>query len=132
MPQTGKPDRNVYSITLEGKKELLRWLSDKDLGLNPRNSLLMKVFFMGEQSREENIRYFESLKSYCKMFLESLAPVPGYIEAYSAYLDDKDKALYWKMTVEYGRRNMQMCIEWAQSCIDLLKGEDVPWTKAED
>ncbi len=124
VPQQGKPDKNVYSITEEGRCELLRWLSDGNLGLNPRTPLLMKVFFMGEQSREESIRYFESLKSYCGMFLESLAPVPGYIEAYSACIDDKDKAQYWKMTVDYGRRNMQMCMEWAQSCIDKLEGKE--------
>ncbi len=124
VPQQGKPDKNLYAITKEGREELLRWLADGDLGLNPRTPILMKVFFMGELSREENIRYFEKLKAYCEMFLKSLAAVPEYIEAYSAYIDDQEKALYWKMTVEYGQRNMQMHIEWAQHCIDLLKGED--------
>ncbi len=121
VPQQGKPDKNIYSITVEGRHELLRWLSDGNLGVNSRTPILMKVFFLGERSREENIRYFQSLKSYCEMFLKSLEPVPKYIEAYSGYLDDKDKALYWEMTVEYGRRNMQMCMEWAQSCIDRLE-----------
>lgn len=119
--QQGKPDKNVYSITAEGKRELLRWLSDGDLGLNPRTPILMKVFFMGERSREENINYFKSLKGYCSMFLEGLSDVPASIDFYKEYMDDKDKALYWEMTVEYGRRNMQMYIEWAQSCIDRLE-----------
>lgn len=123
VPQQGKPDKNVYSITEEGRCELLRWLSDGNPGMNPRTPLLMKVFFMGELSREENIRYFEGLKSYCQIFLKSLADVPGHIEGYSAYLDDREKAMYWKMTVEYGRMNMQMCLEWAQSCIDQLKAK---------
>jgi len=132
VTQQGKPDKKVYSITAEGRKELLRWLSDGNLGLNLRTPVLMKVFFMGERSREENIRYFESLKSYCGMFLEKLEPVPGYIEAYSGYLDDKDKVLYWQMTVDYGRRNMQMCMEWAQNCIDQLERGNVSWTKEKD
>lgn len=121
VPQQGKPDKNVYSITEEGKGELVRWLSDGNLGLSPRTPVLMKVFFMGERSREENIRYFEGMKSYCEIFLESLAAVPGHIETYSSYLDNMDKALYWEMTVDYGRREMQACMEWAQSCIDRLK-----------
>ncbi|MDE5933824.1 MAG: hypothetical protein K2H40_15260 [Lachnospiraceae bacterium] len=41
--------------------------------------------------------------------------------AYRNYLPDKDKALYWEMTVDYGRRNMRMLIEWAQSCIERLE-----------
>lgn len=121
VPQQGRPNKNVYSITEEGKCELVRWLSDGNLGLNFRTPILMKVFFMGERSREENIRYFEGLKSYCEIFLESLAAVPEHIETYSSYLDDRDKSLYWKMTVEYGCREMQMYIDWAQDCIDQLK-----------
>jgi len=79
---------------------------------------------MGEQSREKNIRYFKELKACCRLFLESLASVSGYIETYSAYFNNKEKVLYWKMTVEYGRRNMQMCMEWVQNCIDQLKGNN--------
>ncbi|MCI9441163.1 MAG: PadR family transcriptional regulator [Ruminococcus sp.] len=124
VPQKGKPDKNIYSITEEGRRELLRWLADGDLGMNPRTPVLMKVFFMGEQTREENIRYFEELKSYCSLFLESLTAVPEHIEAYSAYIGDKEKALYWGMTVEYGRRNMQMCMDWAQSCIEQLERDE--------
>lgn len=124
VPQQGKPDKNVYSITKEGRCELLKWLADDNPNLNSRTPLLMKVFFMGEQSREENIRYFKGLKSYCSLFMESLATVPEYIEEYSAYIDDREKALYWEMTVEYGRRSMQMCMEWAQSCIEQLEGID--------
>lgn len=123
VPQQGKPDKNIYSITKEGRCELLRWLSDSNLGVNSRTPILMKVFFMGEQDRKESIRYFEALRAYCKMFLENLASVPRHIEDYSAYLGAGEKALYWKMTVEYGRRNMQMCMEWAQDCIEQLERE---------
>lgn len=121
IPQQGKPDKNLYSITEEGRRELLGWLADGELGVNSRTPLLMKVFFMGEQCKEDNVRYFESLRSYCGIVLESLESVPDYIESYSAYIDDHEKALYWEMTVEYGRRSTQMCMEWAQSCIDLLE-----------
>ena len=84
----------------------------------------MKVFFMGERSREENIRYFERLIEEQETLLESLTPVPEYIEAYSTYLDNKEKALFWQMTVDYGRRNMQMCIDWAKDCIKKLEETD--------
>lgn len=124
VPQSGKPDKNIYAITKEGKGELLRWLADGNFGLNERTPILMKVFFMGERSKEENILFFEQLKDYCGMFLESLSSVPEYIAAYSAQINDREKAIYWKMTVELGRRNMQTYIEWAQDCIDALEGEE--------
>lgn len=121
VTQRGKPDKNVFAITEEGKTELLNWLADAGPGLNPRIPILMKVFFMGERSREENLSYFKRFKEECEGFMENLEAVPGYIEAYSNYIDDKKKSVYWQMTVDYGRRNMQMYIDWAQSCIERLE-----------
>lgn len=124
IPQQGRPDRKVYSITEEGKRELLRWLSEEDPGLNPRTPILMKVFFMGERSREENIIYFRNLKAMCEGFLKQLEAVPEYIEMYGSIMGEEskgEKTAYWQMTVDYGRRNMQMYIGWAESCIERLE-----------
>lgn len=123
VPQQGKPDKNIYAITAEGREELLRWLSDGNMGFSSRNAVLMKVFFLGERSREENIRYFEGFMEYCGIFLRSLDAAEEHINEYCVILDDPDKALYWGMTVDYGRSAMQMEIDWAQRCIERLKGE---------
>lgn len=125
VPQQGKPDKNIYAITPEGRDELLGWLSDGALAQSPRNGILMKVFFMGERSREENIQYFEDFKKYCGIFLQSLDKAQEHIKEYRVVLDHPDKALYWEMTVDYGRRVMQMEIDWAQNCIDRLKEEKI-------
>lgn len=122
VAQQGKPDKNVYSITEEGKTELLRWLAEDDVGLSSKTPVLMKVFFLGERSREENIAHFTKIKEECEKFLESFEPVSEYIENYGNFIGANEKTVYWQMTVDYGRRNMQMYIEWAQSCIDRLEG----------
>lgn len=126
VPQNGKPDKNVYSITTAGREELLRWLADDDLGLRVKTPILMKVFFLGERSVEDNIRYFENVKKRCELFLKGLESVPEHIDAYSDLIGQKEKALYWQMTVEYGRRSLQMQMEWAQDCIRRLGGEKRP------
>lgn len=123
VPQLGKPDKNVYSITEKGRAELMKWLDDDKIGLSSRMPILMKVFFMGERSREENICYFKKLKEECEKFLKSLEIVPEYIKAYESYVDEKEKTAYWEMTVDYGRRSMQSYIDWAQSCIERLEKE---------
>lgn len=121
VPQQGRPDRNVYSITEEGKEELLCWLADGGLRLHPRTPLLMKVFFLGERNREENILHFKHFQEECRCFLEKMAPIPAAMEAYGNYLGEKEKTIYWQMTVDYGRRNMQMYIDWAGECIRRLE-----------
>ena len=121
VPQQGKPDKNIYTITETGRSELLRWLSESGPNVVQRVPILMKVFFMGERSREENIRYFEGLISCCELFLHGLEAVPAHIENYADYLDDGEKAKYWQMTVDYGRRSLRMNMEWAESCIARLE-----------
>lgn len=125
VPQQSKPDKNVYAITQEGREELLCWLSDGEPVLNSRSQILMKVFFLGERSREENLRYFEDLKEYCGIFLQGLDLAQERISQYRGLIDDPGRAAYWEMTVDFGRRNMRMHIDWAQSCIDRLKEEQV-------
>lgn len=122
VPQQSRPDKNMYAITPEGREELLRWLSDGQPSLSFRSHILMKVFFLGERSREDNIRYFENLKEYCGIFLQSLDAAQEHVENYRSVLDDPERAVYWEMTIDYGRRNMQMHIDWAQGCIDRLNG----------
>lgn len=123
VPQRGKPDKNVYSITEPGRTELLRWLGDEDLGLRNKTPVLMKVFFLGERDAGENIAYFERIKARCEQVLESLEPVAGYIEMYGGLIDRAERTRYWEMTVDYGRRVMRMQIEWAEECLRRLKGE---------
>ena len=123
VPQNGKPDKNIYSITAAGREELLRWLADGDLGFRIKTPILMKVFFLGERSIEENIHYFECVKQSCELFLKSLEPIEQHIDTYNNIIGQEDKSLYWQMTVEYGRRSMQMQMEWAQDCIQRLKGK---------
>ncbi len=123
VPQQSKPDKNIYDITPEGRRELLRWLSDEEPTLNSRSQILMKVFFLGERGREENIRYFQGLKEYCGIFLQGLDEAQEHIGQYRALISEPEKAAYWEMTVDFGRRNMRMYMDWAQSCIDRLKEE---------
>lgn len=123
VPQQSRPDKNVYAITQKGHEELLRWLADGEPELSTRSAVLMKVFFLGECGREESIRYFEGLKEYCGIFFQGLDAAAEHVNEYRAVLDDPKKAVYWEMTIEYGRRSMQMEIDWAQSCIERLKEE---------
>jgi len=123
VPQQRKPDKNIYAITPEGHDELLRWLSEGMPELSSRNHILMKVFFLGERSPEENIRYFEGLKEYYAILLQSLDMAQEHIGQYRNTIDNEGRTAYWEMTVDFGRRNMKMYMDWAQSCINRLKEE---------
>ncbi len=121
IEQTGKPDKKVFHITDEGKKELLHWLAFEDSGFTMRSPLLMKVFFMGELSSKECLVFFNNFKKEMENYLSVLQMADGYIDMFSMQIPEKEKALYWEMTLDFGKRNMQMYIEWANACIAKLE-----------
>lgn len=121
VEQIGKPDKNVCHITPEGKTELLRWLNEDGAALTMRIPLLMRVFFFGNRSREENIAYFRRFAAECQAYMDSFEPVDGIIGSYETQLDVPEHGLYWQMTVDFGRRSLQCYMDWAHRCVELLE-----------
>lgn len=56
VEQSEKPNKNVCSITEDGRTELLSWLSTQNPIGDTRVPLLMQVFFLGNRSKEEKHR----------------------------------------------------------------------------
>lgn len=120
--QQGRPDKNIFSITDSGREELKKWLQDEDYGkLN--FGLLMKTFFAGELTPAENIQRFQHLIAGSEQFLTGMQQTESAAEQYASRLaDQKNQNLYWKMTISFGKRYMQMMKEWSQECIRELEG----------
>jgi DNA-binding PadR family transcriptional regulator len=119
--QTGKPDKNVFSITESGRTELNRWLTADNTEFLTRFPLLMKTFFRGERSVSENIAYFDGLREKCLRFAEEMRTTPPDIEGYAAAVGDPEKAIYWQMTLEFGMMYTQMLLKWTEACKQRLE-----------
>ena len=114
--QTSKPDKKVFSITQSGKEELNRWLVEDNTEFTTRIPILMKTFFRGERSIDENIEYFTQLADMGMNFLTQFQNEPPKVADYSKNLQNPMKAIYWKMTVEFGVMYIQMYFNWVQKC----------------
>ena len=120
VPQAGKPDKNIFSITPAGHKELLRWLRADNIPGNWRNPFLMKTFFMGELPVEENIAFFTGFRDV-SVFQDEGKQVSASAEMYRKAIDNPEKAVYWKLTIEFGRMYEKMQREWCEYCIRELE-----------
>lgn len=70
IPQTGKPDRQVHSLTERGRTELQEWLASPLPVERMKNPFLARLFFAGDlpssevaallDTREQQIREFEA------------------------------------------------------------------------
>lgn len=118
--QVGKPDKKIFHITEEGRQELISWLSNGKFK-NENNSMLLKVFFMGEVEEAVSVDFFQTLSKACDNSIESLTQVPDIIDAYKDVLADDKKAMYWKMTAEYGRLISEATREWSKYCLGLIE-----------
>ena len=120
ITQTGKPGKNVYSITPAGHDELLRWLRDSNLPAGVRNPFLLKTFFLGELPLEESIAFFKAFRD-ASVFPDGGKQVSADADMYRQAVDHPEKAVYWKLTIEFGRMYEKMQREWCAYCIQTLE-----------
>lgn len=119
--QTGKPDKNVCSITKEGREELMRWLSASDTYAENRFPLLMKVFFMGELMPSDSLAFFKRLEKEYTEAMSTLERTEDAIVYYQREVPDPQRVAFWQMTSDFGKRYAQMMVDWSRSCIDMIE-----------
>ena len=124
--QTDKPNKRLYAITDAGEKELLSWLKQPLYSHEERlhSELLLQLFFSNALPKEENVGNIMGLRAYCLEAVQALSQNPE--ESIRHYGDEMEmgdafESLYWRFTVEYGRRYYQMVADWADFMLDSLK-----------
>lgn len=120
VEQTGKPDKNVFSIIPAGREELVRWLRADNLPKSVRDPFLMKTFFRGELPVEENIAYFKAIRD-AAVFPDDGKQATAAAEMYRQAIQCPERAVYWKLTIEFGRMFERMYRQWCQVCIRELE-----------
>lgn len=116
VEQTGKPDKKIFTITESGREELNRWLVEDNAEFVTRIPILMKTFFRGERSIDENIEYFSRLHTMGSDFITRFQNEPPKIAEYSKNISDPMIAVYWKLTAEFGTMYAQMYFTWVEKC----------------
>ena len=118
--QQGRPDKKVLSITEDGRRELHRWLRTEQ-PTNVRTPLLLKTFFRGECSAEENIAFFRSLAENLSVFPQGSQAAWASVGRYGAMIDDPQRALFWRFTIEFGLMYEDMVKRWCEKCLQELE-----------
>ena len=116
----GKPDRNVYAITGEGREEFLEWMKQPVEPLKLRFELLLKVFFGGMLTPEEISSSLEAEKKIHLAKLEGYAATKEHLNS-PHHKEKKQDASYWLMALNYGIRYSQSMIDWCDESILLLR-----------
>lgn len=117
--QTGKPDRNVYTVTDLGREEMRRWLAQPADPVRERVEVLLKLFHGWEVGPAAMIEHVERFRAEHVALLERYA---RYDETMTR--DDEPPSPYWLMTVSCGRHASEAFVAWCDETIAKL--EELP------
>jgi DNA-binding PadR family transcriptional regulator len=114
--QAGKPDRNVYTITDQGREELHRWLAVPADPVGQRVEVLLKLFHGWEVGPAVMIEHVKRFRAEHVALLERYA---HYDEMMTR--NSEPPSPYWLMTVSCGQHSSRAFIEWCDETIAKLE-----------
>jgi len=125
-PQEGRPNRRVYTISQDGKDELIGWLEKPlDSIEKHKEKLLLKIFFSA--GIKKDIVLFElhqQEKLHQKQLLRYQNTTKEVIDQFKGSTGLSEDAEFWEMTRRFGELYEQMNITWLREVISKLEEKD--------
>jgi PadR family transcriptional regulator, regulatory protein AphA len=114
----GKPDRNVYLLTREGREELRQWLRSPVVSEVPRNELLLKLFFGRQVPASVNREHVEAHREKHRALLANYEAVEKALKR--EHGGDPDLP-YWLTTLSMGRHTSRAMLRWCEEALERLR-----------
>lgn len=116
--RTGRPDRQVYSVTPRGLEELQRWLRIPARQDGFRSELLLKLFLGGRVPIDDSIRQVQDFQRQQKNLLRTYGEIERQLRK-----DPRQhpNLPYWLMTLHYGQRRSSALARWSQETLAALE-----------
>lgn len=118
IPQSGRPDKKLYSVTQVGKEQLVEWMAQPSEPTAGKEDILVKLF-AGYHAPRETI--LEELQRHRQAHLERLALYQTIKQQYFSDLQSlpiKEKFQY--LTLSCGLGYEMSWITWCDEAIELL------------
>ena len=115
--QADRPNRKVYSITDDGRRELIDWLAKSTEPDQIRDPLLMKVFFAASLPKQEIVQVLRHRVEEHERAIHSYERGYALIRKFAEAIGLEREAFFWALTLDAGLKYCQGGIEWAQEAI---------------
>jgi PadR family transcriptional regulator AphA len=115
VPQSRRPDKEVYRITRRGRKALREWIEETPTQIAPdRSPLLVKLFFGEHASAEVLLEQVRERRAEMEELISAL-------DAIEEHTDCGEHDFFPRLTRRYGRLYAEAITRWAdESERDLL------------
>ena len=115
----GSPDRNVYSLTAEGRERLREWLKLPVAEEVPRNELLLKLFFGAHVPTEVS---GEHVQDYLERHRRNLEMYGAIVKRLRGEEANDPQLPFWLMTLNMGRHHSKAMVLWCKETLTELEG----------
>jgi DNA-binding PadR family transcriptional regulator len=122
--QADRPNRKVYTITDDGRRELLEWLATPADAEQFREPLLIKVFFASTMSKQELIRVLSHRAEELRRSVAAFEDGCTIIEGFASAVGLQREAFFWDLTVDSGIKHNQASLEWIEGAIRRIEEMD--------
>jgi PadR family transcriptional regulator AphA len=113
--QTVRPNKRLYSITPEGRRELKTWLENSEVEPDSiKSPFLLKMFFGALISREVLISQVKQAHEQAQEELQAL-------EAVEAEIKDKPEYLYPNLVLGFGLAHNRASVSWTAQVLKELE-----------
>jgi len=124
--QMEKPNKRVYSITPNGKAELLDWLSSPENDIKKfmqsKNVFLLRLAFAGETSDEQALDFLHLFRNEYLSNARKFDDVEQLLAEDEARLGPK-VIKYWKLVVLHGEIIRKARLDFINKAIEILENE---------
>jgi hypothetical protein len=122
--QSDRPNRKVYTITDEGRRELLEWLAQPSEPEQVREPVLIKVFFGANLPRDQLVAVLRQRQEEMQRGRAYLGFAKQFIAAFTDSIGVQHEAPFWSLTVDLGLAHCIAEEKWAAEAIRLLESMD--------
>jgi DNA-binding PadR family transcriptional regulator len=116
LRQRGRPDKQLYRINSPGRVAMREWLDRDEDTVDPdRSTLVLKLFFGREGSRDALVRQVEAFRG---AFAQRLATYE------TKWREDERRGYsdeFTRLTLRYGIARARAAVDWADTALEELR-----------
>ncbi len=110
--------RRPYQITEAGREVLARWLAQPPASEIGRVEVLLKLFFAGEAPPGVAHAHLQVVRAE---HVQRLAQYEQVARRLDTELASRDEVVYWRVTLDYGRRVSEALVAWCDAADQALR-----------
>ena len=122
--QADRPNRKVYSITDDGRRELLEWLRTPAESDQVREPLLVKLFFGSSLPKRDLLAVLRKRADDLRETVAKGQHGSEAVRGVARVIGLEREGLFWELTMDAELKHSEAALEWTEQAIRQIEAAD--------